>query len=43
MEKDKKFCRNCSNFDRYENENDGYGGCDQSGYTVHENNTCDKE
>ena len=37
-----KMCGDCGNFDRYQDENDGYGGCDESGYTVNESDSaCD--
>lgn len=35
-EKISKTCGNCVNFDRYKNEDDGYGGCDVLCYTKHE-------
>ena len=31
-------CDDCGNFNRYENEKDGYGGCDAGAGTVHKNN-----
>lgn len=37
LENEEKFCEDCANFDRYneDDENEGYGGCDDSGYTVY--------
>jgi len=32
------ICGNCSNFEHYENENDGYGGCDAKHGTMHQDN-----
>lgn len=31
-----KTCGNCGNFELYEDENDGYGGCDAKHGTVHQ-------
>lgn len=39
-EPDSPTCGDCANFDRYENENDGYGGCNSGKHgTVHEANS----
>lgn len=31
-----RHCGDCVNFDRYKDEDEGYGGCDALGYTRHE-------
>lgn len=33
-----KTCGYCANFERYEDEDDGYGGCDAGCGTVHQDN-----
>ncbi len=30
-----RCCGDCANFDRYKDEDNGYGGCDVCGYTKH--------